>query len=194
MSYITIKVSNGKKKTYSFKECLLKEQFKFTKKPYGRSYWEKKIDNDIRGKEVIGDIASYFKERGLNVLTLYPENRRSNNYRQIFLENNKGINGYYFCAYCGKILNEKYLAVDHIIPINKASKSKFLKWILELIKINDINDIKNLTPSCKKCNSRKASKTGFWIVRGLLGKYTVTWVLTWTMLIISVVSLIVKMI
>lgn len=184
MSYIIIKISNGKNKTYNLKDSLLKEQFKFTKKPYGKSYWEKKIDNNLKGDEYSKTIEFYFKEKGLRVLTLYPEDRRSNDYRKAFLEGNKGIHRHYFCAYCGTILNENSLTVDHIIPIDRTSKSRFLKWILRKFNIEDINDIKNLTPSCRRCNSRKGSKVGLsWIVRGLMGRYVFTWILVWLFLL-----------
>lgn len=43
------------------------------------------------------------------------------------------------CAYCGELLNEKTLCIDHIYPIAKGGSN----WI------------RNLNPCCQSCNSLK---------------------------------------
>ena len=193
MEYILLQIYNNKRKSYCFKEQLKEKKFKFVKKKR-TSYWEKKYREDENNDDINNEV-EYWNEKGLKPILLYPQNRRSNNYRDVFLENRKSIKGYYFCSYCGSILNKNTLTVDHIIPIDRTSKSKFLKWILKKLKIEDINNIKNLTPSCRKCNSRKGSKIGLlWIVRGLTGRCIFTWVFVWLFLLGALMYLLINFI
>lgn len=193
MTYTIIRVYDGITNTYNYREMLRSEMFEFNKKSYGKSYWEKKIINDGNEDLYLNSKENEFKKVGLKILILSPENRRSNNYRKLFFENNKGFIGkYYFCSYCGKVCRSSSITIDHIFPINKTSKSMVYKYFLKKLKINDINDIRNLAPACKSCNSRKASKTGLWLIRGFIGKYSATWFVIWLITIISLVYLIIK--
>ena len=49
--------------------------------------------------------------------------------------------------------------------------------------ISDINDVKNLVPSCEKCNSKKGSKMGLWLIRGDIGKHFGIWLFWWSLLL-----------
>lgn len=48
---------------------------------------------------------------------------------------------------------------------------------MKRMNIENINDQKNLVASCQLCNSRKGSKAGLWIIRGLLGRYYLSWII-----------------
>ncbi|WP_236884397.1 HNH endonuclease [Clostridium baratii] len=175
------------KNTYYYRKELKSEEFEFVKKAYGKSYWMKKyvMTSDELGE--LDKVRNYWKKKGLNTLILYPNNIRSNDYRKKFLSSNNGIKGYFFCAYCGKIMDINTLTVDHIFPIERTAKSNLLKKILRMMNIENINDIKNLAPCCKRCNSRKGSKVGLWTIRGLLGRYKFTWPTIWiTIIFISI--------
>jgi len=193
LEHVLLQIYNGKSKSYFFKDELRKDNFKFVKKKRD-SYWEKKYKEGESNDDINSDV-EYWNGKGLKTIILNPQNRRSNNYRDVFINNRKSIKGYYLCSYCGSILNKNTLTVDHIIPIDRTSKSRFLKWILKKFNIEDINDIKNLTPSCRRCNSRKGSKVGFsWIIRGLAGRYVFTWVLVWLFLLGVLIYLLIKFI
>lgn len=49
----------------------------------------------------------------------------------------------YSCAYCGGLLNDDTLMIDHITPRSKGGK----------------NNMDNLLPCCRACNSSKGAKT-----------------------------------
>ena len=114
-----------------------------------------------------------YEKNKLKVEIIESEYIRSYDYRTKYFEKHKGINGYYICSYCGKVMNKDNTTIDHIFPINKVSKSKFLKKILKLINIISINDERNLTPCCKVCNSRKGNKLGVWTLLGAGGPYVI---------------------
>jgi 5-methylcytosine-specific restriction endonuclease McrA len=97
---------------------------------------------------------------------------RGSGYRQTFFESN---NGPYRCAYCGKRLKDDYIEVDHLIPVSKAKTSTGVRTWLQLCGIKNVNDARNLVASCKKCNRKKSDKTGFWVIRGAIGRYNIIW-------------------
>lgn len=101
---------------------------------------------------------------------------RSSNYREVFLAAEPGP---WRCRYCHKRLHEGMLTVDHIVPVAAASRSNLARKALTRMGAESVNDIANLAPACPGCNSRKGSKGGLWIVRGVLGKESWYWVLVW---------------
>ena len=98
---------------------------------------------------------------------------RSGNYRNIFIKNNQPP---YRCRYCNKPLKEEQMTVDHIIPVYQAKTSMNARAMLGLLNIKDVNDIKNLAPACNRCNKKKDSRMGKWMIRGFLGKYKAFWI------------------
>ena len=103
---------------------------------------------------------------------------RSDDYRRNFLKYNKGVfgSGNYHCSYCGKILSHKKMFVDHLIPIHKVKRFGFARILMWIEGISDVNDVRNLVPACKKCNSKKSSKMGFWLLRGEWGRNIWSWI------------------
>lgn len=89
----------------------------------------------------------------------------------------------YRCVYCGCIHKKDKITVDHLIPVYKVEQSSYrniFRKLLSAMKIDNINSDRNLVPACRRCNSKKGSKTGFWIVRGLLGKFWCYWLLMYS--------------
>lgn len=98
---------------------------------------------------------------------------RSNDYRKIFFERNKGFrkNGIdYHCSYCGKILKKIDVQVDHIIPVHMSRNKLSTRLFMRFVNIKGVNDYKNLTSSCQSCNLKKGKHGGGWVLSGFLGK------------------------
>jgi hypothetical protein len=97
---------------------------------------------------------------------------RSSNYRKEFFEHHKGP---YRCAYCGRRLKNELIEVDHLVPVSKAKSKIGVRNWLHICGILDVNDPKNLVASCKNCNRKKSDKMGFWVIRGMLGRFNIVW-------------------
>ena len=97
---------------------------------------------------------------------------RSNNYRKIFFDNNKGP---YHCAYCGKRLSAQELEVDHLIPVAKAKTNMGVRTWMQLCGIKNVNESKNLVAACGRCNGHKSDKMGWWTIKGMIGRHKAFW-------------------
>ena len=165
-----VKIYTGILKRIIFGRSIKKMNFHFQKDESGK-YYRKHYDDD--DKEGIREIKKYCRRRLLRCTLNVDSMERSTTYRANFFKSDKGIFGggkYYFCAYCGRILTKSKATVDHIIPIALANRSPRHKRMLTIRGIKTVNDVRNLTASCLKCNSRKGSNGGLWIVRGYFGK------------------------
>ena len=107
--------------------------------------------------------------------------RRSTDYREKFVEANPGP---WRCRYChGKIDFEEQLTVDHVVPVDAVDPfGTYPAWkraaahrLLGRIGARSVNDQINLAACCKRCNSSKGNRMGFWVVRGLLGSHAWFW-------------------
>ena len=98
---------------------------------------------------------------------------RNNSYRDTFFKNNNKMQ--YKCAYCGKKLKRNDVVVDHILPVQKMMDSSKTRSMARLFGIYETNCVRNLAPSCSKCNKKKSSKTGLWVLRGLIGRHEFGW-------------------
>lgn len=110
---------------------------------------------------------------------------RSSTYRDRFL---KEVKGPYRCRYCNRKISKDYMMVDHIVPVDRAKRSKIARFLLKVQNISDVNEIKNLAPSCRKCNNKKSNKMGLWFIRGILGKYKLYWTVIYILLFILCVA------
>lgn len=111
---------------------------------------------------------------GYSVRALPPALLRSSGYRREFMSRNPGP---WRCRYCGRALRrDEDMEVDHLVPVAAAQKSPVARQILASIGAEGVNDASNLVPSCHACNARKGSKTGLWLIRGVLGAHRSYWV------------------
>lgn len=109
---------------------------------------------------------------------------RGNSYRTDYFRTHKPtVSGRYHCAYCGRFLSKDALAVDHLIPVQKAKSSGFWQWVLRATRIQNVNSPKNLVGACQRCNSKKGAKASFWVLRGFLGQFFLFWLLVWGLLL-----------
>lgn len=146
-----------------------KYDFKEKHKRNGELYYHIKI-NETEKKKLLRRLY----RSGIKYSCVPEQWERSTDYRQKFFKEN---NPPYRCRYCNRILKKDYLVVDHIIPVHAAKTSQRARRILKLRGINSVNDPGNLTASCKRCNEKKGSKMGIWLIRAYLGRYKLYWIL-----------------
>lgn len=172
-----IKVFDGKKgKIYYHRYRLYKAGYQFVKKGRNRYYELKNgTPQDVK------NIKQYCRNTGLKYTAVETKFLRSNNYRKIFFDTHSPVfKDAYFCAYCGRLINKKDITVDHLYPVGKVSKSKFMQWMLKHAGYKGVNDKKNLVPACTKCNQKKSANMGWWIVKGKVGKFQKLWFARWS--------------
>lgn len=127
-------------------------------------------------------------KRGFLSSVVDPEDwRKSNDYRQDYLERNRGISGYlYVCSQCFKpMFGGKKIQVDHIIPPSKFATKKRAKgnrgffdrlfgskdqsgdgWVKTSVMSRFLNHSFNCAAICGPCNQKKSNKLNLQIVRG----------------------------
>lgn len=118
---------------------------------------------------------------------------RNNKYRTQYIKKHKPVDGYYRCVYCGKLLTEEEMEVDHVIPVAAAKSSKKAR---RLLRGKGVNNSKNLVSACHKCNQKKGTSYGIkWRLRARFGKYTLFWALKYSfyLLLIAAVVLYISM-
>lgn len=136
-----------------------------------------KIDDD----RIVNKLVRYCIWHNLKFEVNDMYGRRSTDYRRKFFEANRpAIGNMYFCAYCGRLVSRKKITVDHLYPVAKVSSSPSLQRKMKAAGISSVNDVKNLVPACRKCNSKKSAKMGFWIIRGRIGKHKKVWIFRWS--------------
>lgn len=130
--------------------------------------WVATVDgDDLRA------IAARAREDGLALDAVPVEFARSLSYRKEYFSADRGP---YRCRYCNRKLDREDLTVDHLVPVAAARKSWNTRWTLLAAGAEGVNDVKNLAPACPRRNGRKGAKGGLWIVRGLLGRYKLYWI------------------
>jgi 5-methylcytosine-specific restriction endonuclease McrA len=178
-----VEILDGKECTFQHREAISRLGFWFIKSQQVDGKWTKECN-----KEDLQRIRKFCKRRKLEYAVYEEGYIRSSNYRYKYFKAHKGLfNTFYQCAYCGKIRTKKHITVDHIIPVDKVIKGKKrekYKKILKRKNITDINDIRNLVPACKRCNSKKSANTGFWIIRGEIGRHPIFWIIYYLIIII----------
>lgn len=186
-----IQITNGRRSTFWYKGKLTSEGFTIIKKTSRTCSWQKSVDP--LDKKYIKWCKSYCRRRHIQYQEINEKYTRSSDYRTQYINHDKGYHGIYFCMYCARPLTMKQMTVDHIIPVDKASKKKWLQKILEKRNIQNINDIRNLGPACKRCNSVKGNRiTLYWLLLAWLGNIRYAWVVRWAFRIILLSIIIVK--
>lgn len=168
----TIEIRNGRRSTYGIKEKLKKEGFQYMRASQYCGYWKKE---GVSEREIC--YWKRYRMLGYRCYVYDPElHGRGMTYRQDYFKNNyPNVGSRYHCAYCGKLLPKERLVIDHLIPIQKAKSSEFWQKVLKVTGIENVNNPRNLVGACPRCNSKKGSKTSWWIIRGIIGKHYSIW-------------------
>lgn len=102
--------------------------------------------------------------------------KRSTTYRAEYFKHNKPIyKKFYRCVYCGRLLSRKKITVDHIYPVKKVNESTYYQDKLKRMGADSVNDYRNLVSACFRCNAKKSSKTGWWIIKAKIGSMKYYW-------------------
>ena len=88
------------------------------------------------------------------------DTRDSYNYRTEYLKRSPAICGYFICSICGKLIDKQHLHVDHIIPLAKGGKNRWL----------------NTVATCAPCNLKKSVSVRYW-KRSILAKCIETFII-----------------
>lgn len=167
-----VRVYDGKRKTYRYRKDLKEKGFVFSSRP--EPHWENEVDEDA-----VFELEDWCFQRKLEIET--PFSKRSSDYRKTFFEVNEPNcdKERFFCAYCGLPVHRDRVTVDHLIAVKRAQRSKRYLEKLRAWDCESVNDVKNLVACCKRCNSRKGTKAGFWVVRGKIGRHKIFWWAVW---------------
>lgn len=165
---IFVKVFDGKGKTYDFRKELREAGFSFSSFP--EPHWSSEVP-----KEDFNILKKWCFKKKLRVVCSM--NERSADYRRMFFESGrtKAFKNKYFCAYCGKVLSEDKVCVDHLISVKKTQTVLFYFNLIDKLGFDSVNDVRNLVPACRRCNARKGAKGRLWVLRGLIGQFPVFW-------------------
>lgn len=172
MEEYVVRISNGKNSIYDHRGTLQYHQFQFNKRSYGKSYYERTYCS----QKALKTWEAYCKKYRLTYEVIPKEYVRDTQYRQrYFKENEPVVEAKYRCAYCGKQLSYKDATVDHLFPVFKMSHSERVRQKAKRFGINGVNETKNLVCACRSCNSKKGTKMGLWIIRGMIGRHEAFW-------------------
>ncbi len=134
-------------------------------------------------------IERYCEKKNLHFKIKNALGTRGSDYRRIFFIYHKPSFGdRYICAYCGRWLEKKEVAVDHLYPISKVSKSIKLQKKLIRRGIKNINAPENLVAACERCNKRKGTKMGSWVLRGILGQNKWLWLIRYVLRVLIIAA------
>lgn len=165
--------------------------FRFRLHSFGLYYNHE--DNAYKGnvsRRKMRKIEQYCNRKHLKFYIDNEYGKRSTNYRQTFFSGNSPAFGnHYFCAYCGSPVRADKITIDHLFPVGKVSKDLHLQKKMKLLGIPSVNSSRNLVPACGRCNRKKSTKMGIWIIRGFIGKFQFLWYLRWTVRILVVLLL-----
>lgn len=169
-----IKVSNGRNKASQFHKKLRKLGLKNCGSEYTGSFIL---------KSKILKIQQFAKDNGLKYEINNDFGKRSNSYRGEYFQHNKPLfkfndTAFYYCAYCGCIRNKRYITIDHLYPVAKVNTSMYYQNKLKKMGAKSVNSYQNLVAACMRCNSKKKTKMGLWLLRGKLGRHKIIWLIS----------------
>lgn len=153
---------------------------------------DSKYTADLESKRKIRKIQRMCRKKHLRFCYDNEYGHRNQSYRKSFFENNAPhVMGRYFCAYCGKLLPQKKVTIDHLYPVHVVSQNLKMQARLWRKGIGNINSPENLVAACFSCNRRKSARTGKWILRGRLGRHKSYWVARWMLRVILFIMLVI---
>lgn len=112
---------------------------------------------------------------------------RDSSYRERYISAHPPKNGKYRCVYCGRLVAKDKMEVDHVVAVDRVKRN----WLYRLCVPNGVNDLNNLVCSCHRCNHKKGSKGGLWIIRGHFWKVVLPLYITMKILLVCAIMAII---
>lgn len=112
---------------------------------------------------------------------------RDSSYRERYIFAHPPKNGKYRCVYCGRLVAKDKMEVDHVVAVDRVKRN----WLYRLCVPNGVNDLNNLVCSCHRCNHKKGSKGGLWIIRGHFWKAVLPLYITMKILLVCAIMAII---
>ena len=164
----TIRIRSGSNSVKRYRFSMWWKRYIFNPRSNGRGFYEKKDCSKWEKNKMF----HFCRRRKLSLDAVPTQYTRSRNYRNEFFAKNKTVSGRYRCAYCGRKLEREKITIDHIFPVHCMEEYPAVRKRAALFGIRGSNDLKNLVPACRRCNLRKGTRMGWWIIKGFLGR---TW-------------------
>ena len=156
-----------------YDETLVRAGFTFEKRKTERGSFYELNDASELDKAIWSEWASKYH---LECHVVDMKFTRSDDYRRDYFAHNKpSTPAKYRCVYCGRKLQYKDITVDHLYPVNGLMYRQSTRDAAKMFGIDGANDTKNLVAACRRCNSKKGTKTGIWVLRGVIGKHEGFW-------------------
>lgn len=167
----TLKIKSGRNNIRKKRFYFWIRNFEYNKRSKGHDFYQKK---ECQEQEKIR-IQRMCKRKGFEFTAIPTRYSRSRNYRTMFFRENPSYSGKYRCVYCGRKFKKEKITVDHIFPIHEMETSSSVRRRAALHGIHGSNDVKNLCAACKRCNLKKGTRMGRWILKAFLGRTVWFW-------------------
>ena len=112
---------------------------------------------------------------------------RDSSYRERYISAHPPKNGKYRCVYCGRLVAKDKMEVDHVVAVDRVKRNRLYRLCVP----NGVNDLNNLVCSCHRCNHKKGSKGGLWIIRGHFWKVVLPLYITMKILLVCAIMAII---
>lgn len=162
----TIRVRSGANSVRRYRFSLWWKRYIFNPRSNGRGFYEKDCSKWEKNK-----MFHFCRRRKLSLDAVPTQYTRSRNYRNEFLQKIKQYPG----DTGARTAEENWQGEDHnrpYFPVHCMEEYPAVRRRAALFGIRGSNDLKNLVPACRRCNLRKGTQMGWWIIKGFLGR---TW-------------------
>lgn len=176
MGKLKVQIKGKRRKILRCEKFLRNQGFEYT----SQSKYLYVLEKRIADRSEFSHWNRYAVRRGLYCEIIDTSYSRSSGYRKAFFRTRKPFVGnLYFCVYCGRLIPLEKVIVDHIVPVNKAERSRRVQRKLERKGFEGVNDPGNLGACCNKCNIAKGEQMGLWSYRGFIGQSNMFQVVRW---------------
>lgn len=176
----TLRIRNGAQNVRRYRFIMWWKEFNRIQKEYSVYYEKKKCTGREKRR-----MEHFCARKGLSFTAVPTQYTRSSDYRRRYFAAHRPLRGNrYRCAYCGRKKKKEKITIDHIFPVHAMEQMPAVRRRAALLGIHGVNDLKNLCTACERCNQKKGTQMGWWIMRGFLGRKEWYWKLRFLFLLL----------